>query len=497
MKNVILLIAILFAAGLSNSIAQGTWTQKADFGGGARSKAAGFSMGNKGYIGTGYVNGSGDSKDFWEYDVTTNLWIQKANVGGAGRANAAGFSIGSKGYFGAGYNGSYTKEFWAYDSATNAWSQKTSFGGTARQYQVGFSIGSKGYIGTGYDGLPNYKKDFWEYDPSTNAWTQKADFGGTARALAVGFSIGSKGYIGTGEGLSGFKKDFWEYDPSTNMWSQKADFGGTARSWAVGFSIGDNGYIGTGQDPGSKNDFWEYNPSTNTWTQKADFGGPARFMSVGFSIGSKGYIGTGINAAGTYYKDFWEYTPDDAECEVPTNLSSIILTSSKVYLNWDEVAGAEKYKLRYRVTGTNEWTIKNPVAHSKTITGLLPNTDYEWQVKTYCQVASPRVTSAWSDKHYFTTDPLRLGTETINPSINVYPNPFSNSATISFSVPQAIHATIELYDLAGRKLQTVLNENTAAGNHELNLNRDQLNAGIYFLRLRVDGNEVIKKLIIQ
>src|SRR5262249_49592523 len=43
------------------------WTQKADFGGTARYWATGFSIGSKGYIGTGYnVNGT-CVKDFWEY----------------------------------------------------------------------------------------------------------------------------------------------------------------------------------------------------------------------------------------------------------------------------------------------------------------------------------------------------------------------------------------------------------------------------------------------
>src|SRR5438552_1474100 len=122
MKTIKLLIAILFAAGLTNSHAQNTWTRKADFGGTARYGAAGFSIGSKGYIGTGY-DGS-DRKDFWEYDPVTNAWTQKADFGGAGRWASVGFSIGSKGYIGTGSNRSmtvYYKDFWEYDPATNAW----------------------------------------------------------------------------------------------------------------------------------------------------------------------------------------------------------------------------------------------------------------------------------------------------------------------------------------------------------------------------------------
>ncbi len=94
-----------------------------------------------------------------------NTWIQKADFGGLARYGAVGFSIADKGYLGTGYIGSYKKDFWQYDPATNTWTQKADFGGTTRYGAIGFSIADKGYLGAGYDG--NLRKDFWEYDPAT------------------------------------------------------------------------------------------------------------------------------------------------------------------------------------------------------------------------------------------------------------------------------------------------------------------------------------------
>jgi hypothetical protein len=237
--------------------------------------------------------------------AAANTWTQKAPFEGTARESAVGFSIGSKGYIGTGWDGSsLKKDFWEYDPAADTWTEKAPFEGTARESAVGFSIGSKGYIGTGWDG--SHEKDFWEYDPVANTWTKKADFGGTARDEAVGFSIGSKGYIGPGFDGSSFKKDFWEYDPTANTWTKKADFGGTTRDEAVGFSIGSRGYIGAGYG----SDFWEYNPFADTWTQRAFFEETARYGAIGFSIGSKGYIGTGWDGS-SYKKDFWEYDASD------------------------------------------------------------------------------------------------------------------------------------------------------------------------------------------
>jgi hypothetical protein len=300
-KCIIVIIAVLFSFLCANMLfaAPDTWTQKEDFGGTARSWAVGFSIGSKGYIGTGYNKNVGNTKDFWEYDPYNLMWTQKADFGGTARSNAVGFSIGSKGYIGTGGG----TDFWEYDPVANTCTQKLDFGGTARWDAIGFSIGSKGYIGTGTDG--SRKKDFWEYDPVANTWTQKLDFGGTARSRAVGFSIGSKGYIGTGNDGS-TKKDFWEYDPAGNTWTQKTDFGGVAREYAVGFSIESKGYIGTG----GFYDFWEYEPVANSWTQRAD-GGTARSGAVGFSIGTLGgYIGTGIIGTNAT-KSFWVYNRID------------------------------------------------------------------------------------------------------------------------------------------------------------------------------------------
>ncbi len=286
-----------------------TWTQKADFGGTARYNAVGFSLGSKGYIGTGYA-GTNNLNDFWEYDPSSNTWVQMADFGGTARFGAVGFSLGSKGYVGTGYDGNdFLRDFWEFDPSADTWTQKAYFAGTARAYSIGISAGGKGYVGTGYNNS-NFSTDFWEYDPLADTWTQKADFGGGARASVAGFSIGSKAYIGTGiNTLYEGTKDFWEYDPSTDTWTQKADQGGLARYSAFGFSIGTRGFLGGGEYVNPMNDFWVFDPSADTWTQKTSFNIYTRSNAVGFSVGTKGYIGTGYQGYGPFTNDFWEYDP--------------------------------------------------------------------------------------------------------------------------------------------------------------------------------------------
>jgi len=198
------------------------WTQKASLPvTPARAKAVGFSIGTKGYIGIGGKWGLTSDpyyRDFWEWDQETNVWTKKADFPGNTLIAAVGFSIGNKGYIGTGSDGtSYSTDFWEWDQETDVWTQKSDFKGNARSSAVGFSIGNKGYIGTGSKGNNAILlRDFWEWDQETDVWTQKPDFKGNARSSAVGFSIGNKGYIGTGFGGNFIYvlQDFWEYDPS-------------------------------------------------------------------------------------------------------------------------------------------------------------------------------------------------------------------------------------------------------------------------------------------
>lgn len=207
--------------------ASNTWTQKASMpASAARANATGFAIGNKIYIGTGYTpdntegyTGDNFRSDFWEWDQATNTWTEKAILPANPRANAAGFSIGTKGYLGTGiYSDGLSgidnfKDFWEWDQATDTWTPRADFGGSFRQGAIGFSVGDKGYIGAGV-AQSFIQKDIWEYDQDMNAWYRRNDVEGHARSGAVGIAVGNKVYIGLGFGTTYSKlMDLWEYSP--------------------------------------------------------------------------------------------------------------------------------------------------------------------------------------------------------------------------------------------------------------------------------------------
>ena len=84
--------------------ATNVWTKKADYPGNSTDRSCWF-FNRKQRI---YRNRSGYGstyyKDFWEWDQATNVWTKKADFAGMPRGSAVGFSIGNKGYIGTGSN---------------------------------------------------------------------------------------------------------------------------------------------------------------------------------------------------------------------------------------------------------------------------------------------------------------------------------------------------------------------------------------------------------
>ncbi|TND09139.1 MAG: hypothetical protein FD123_1542 [Bacteroidetes bacterium] len=306
MKKRLLFLFAISVSLLAGAQTQYAWVQKAMYGGPARHRSTGLTIGNRGYMGLGHTNSTFDVlyQDWWEYDPGSDTWTQKANFGGGLRYHTAGFVVGNAAYVGTGRAPSSVlmADFWKYDALTNQWTQIPNFPGTARRGAVGFAINGKGYVGTG-----SYYADFYEYNPATNSWTPKASLPAGGRISAVGFTIGNKGYVGTGDD-GGPSNDMWEYDPVTNIWTPRAPLPGLARMEAGGFELMGKGYIGTGDNFSSGTnyqDFWCFDPVTNSWVQVADFAGAARRYLTCFTIGSRAYAGLGTS--GTNYRDLWEF----------------------------------------------------------------------------------------------------------------------------------------------------------------------------------------------
>lgn len=314
---IMLLPFVVISCGDEDEDLIGKWYRVSDFDGVARSDASSFTIGNKGYLTSGY-DGTNRLADLWEYDMDQDFWTQKATFPGTPRNSGVALTIDNKGYFGTGYNGeNYFNDFWEYDPSSNTWTQKADFPASARYGAVAFGLPGYGYLGCGYDG--NYLKDFYKFSPSSNTWEQIVSIGGSKRSGATSFVINNIAYICCGQNNGEYIDDFWKYDQSTGKWTQLRDISDDSdesydddynivRTSGVAFVIDGAAYITCGESGSVRSDTWKYYPETDLWENVAKFKGTARTATVSFSNGSRGFVVTGKSS--TYrFDDIWELHP--------------------------------------------------------------------------------------------------------------------------------------------------------------------------------------------
>jgi len=76
------------------------------------------------------------------------------------------------------------------------------------------------------------------------------------------------------------------------------------------------------------------------------------------------------------------------------------------------------------------------------------------------------------------------------------PNPFAYSTAISYSLPQATHVTLVIYDITGRLVETLVNETQQPGMHKVRWNRKSNPSGVYFYRLDAGEFAETRKMVV-
>jgi photosystem II stability/assembly factor-like uncharacterized protein len=103
-----------------------------------------------------------------------------------------------------------------------------------------------------------------------------------------------------------------------------------------------------------------------------------------------------------------------------------------------------------------------------------------------------------------TTGVFTIGTQTsveetdIMPQIFAldqnYPNPFSSTTTIKFTIPEQGNVEIRVFNVLGYEIKTVVKKEFTQGQHEVVFNAEGLSSGVYFYRMTSGNKTVIKKM---
>ena len=137
------------------------------------------------------------------------------------------------------------------------------------------------------------------------------------------------------------------------------------------------------------------------------------------------------------------------------------------------------------------------------------NTSYilpaSWMANSNSSVYAPSYayTAPFAYEHHWiefklTADQTGFATTKIN-NLSVgqnQPNPFNGTTTINYSLSTKENVNLVVYNVAGAKVMEISEGVKAAGNHSIQLNGGQLNAGVYYYTVTAGVNSITKKMIV-
>jgi hypothetical protein len=86
-----------------------------------------------------------------------------------------------------------------------------------------------------------------------------------------------------------------------------------------------------------------------------------------------------------------------------------------------------------------------------------------------------------------------------NLNMSVSPNPFSSSTQVKFFLVSSAEVSLKVYDVLGREVGNITRQNLGYGEHYFDINSTNTNlsrAGMYFIKLNVNGTEEMKMVTV-
>jgi subtilisin family serine protease len=77
-----------------------------------------------------------------------------------------------------------------------------------------------------------------------------------------------------------------------------------------------------------------------------------------------------------------------------------------------------------------------------------------------------------------------------------YPNPFNPSTIIKYSIAKENHVELKIYDMLGKEIRTLVNEEKVPGNYSINFNAGNLPSGVYLYKITAGNFTSTKKLVL-
>jgi hypothetical protein len=80
--------------------------------------------------------------------------------------------------------------------------------------------------------------------------------------------------------------------------------------------------------------------------------------------------------------------------------------------------------------------------------------------------------------------------------VDSYPNPFNPTTTIRYQLPHDVQVTIDVFNIQGQKVKTLIDDFQSAGSHEVIFDGSNLGSGVYFYRFKAGNFNKVKRMLL-
>ena len=227
-------------------------------------------------------------------------------------------------------------------------------------------------------------------------------------------------------------------------------------------------------------------------------------------FGSGNVIVTATDIEGLSVKDTFnvQVTPVNdppivGQLLLPADNDTLISLDGPIIFVWSKATDADNDTLLYLlhifdnaldtlITNSNDTT--NTITETKFLKSA---TTYQWNV-----LVTDKSDTVLTNSFSFIT-PLINGIAGSNGSLpktyslsQNFPNPFNPTTKIAYSLPKAGKVSLKVFDMLGREVTTLVNEEKTAGNYEVTFDATVLPSGVYFYTLISGKNIQSRKMIL-
>jgi hypothetical protein len=444
-------------------------------------------VGNEVYVGGFFTQAGGVSANrVARFNTQTNTW-SSLGTGSSNGVDSAVFAlavVGNEVYVGGWFTsagGVSANSVARFNTQTNTWSSlgtgsSNGVNGEVRELAV---VGNEVVVGGRFTSAGGVSANsVARFNTQTNTWSSlgTGSSNGVSGILAYVYAlavVGNEVYVGgfftSAGGVSA--NSVARFNTQTNTWSSLGTgssngvFGGVEALAVSGNEVYVGGYFTSAGGVSARN-VARFNTQTNTWSSLGT-GSSNGVDSVVFAlavVGNEVYVGGEFRSAGGVSAN------GVARFNTQTNTWSTLGTGSS---NGVSIGGVSGGVYALAVSGNEVYVGGRFISAG----GVSANGVARWNSGTSrVEQLSP-------------TAPKTFLLE------QNYPNPFNPSTTIRYQLPVASEVKLEVYDVLGKKIATLVNERQSAGSYQVVWNASGLSSGTYFYRLQAGTFVETKKMI--